>query len=121
MRMVLFLLISLELFGAPALGRWRVFYNSDGTSFEAKAQGNQYLNWLETKDGKIVKYNKETKNFEYGVIQNRSLKTSGVVYRGVKKAPSLKQQTNLPQVQKEELFKLWREKQRENRFKQPYK
>jgi len=119
MKIVVLIALVVELFGAPAFDGWRVFYNSDGTSFEAKPQGDHYLHWLQTKDGSIVKYNQQTKNFEYGVIKNNNLVTSGEVYRGVKKAPAF--QKEALKIQTEQLFDLWRLKREQNRFKQPYK
>jgi len=77
---VLFLLITSHLLSAPAFSKMREFKNADGTTFLAKAKGNHHLNWIQTKDGEILKYNKETKNYEYAKIKGTTLKASGVRY-----------------------------------------
>jgi len=119
MKIVFIILIFFTtLYCAPAYSKYREFYNSDGSSFLAKASGNEYLHWLETEDGAILKYNPKTKNFEYATIQNNSLVCSGKVYKkdgSIKKAPTFKR------LNKDELFNLFLFKQKEKRFRQPYK
>ncbi|MBD3825124.1 MAG: hypothetical protein IE916_11560 [Epsilonproteobacteria bacterium] len=77
MRIFTFLLLALSLDAAPAYNAYRTFSHADGSTFEARAQGSHHLNWIETKEGEILKYNPQTKDFEYAVIENESLKPSG--------------------------------------------
>jgi len=106
-----FILIS-SLFSAPAFQKMREFKNIDGTTFKAKAQGNQYLNWIETADGEILKYNRESKNFEYAKIEGSSLKASGARYnkKASKRARSL---AHISKLKHKDIYELWR-KRREN-------
>ena len=76
----LFLFVTAMLYSAPAFSKMREFKNADGTTFLAQAKGNHHLNWIQTSEGEILKYNKETQNFEYAKIQNNNLKASGVRY-----------------------------------------
>ncbi len=97
---------------APAYNKLRDFKQSDGTTFKARAFGNQHLNWIETQDGEILKYNEQSKNFEYAKIKDESLKPSGARYEqnNSKRARSLK---HVGKIDKQELRKLWMKKQEE--------
>lgn len=112
--MKILLLLSLAsalLFGAPAYDTLREFTNADGTTFMAKAQGNQHLNWIQTQDGEILKYNEESKNFEYAEIKENMLKPSGAKYEknDSKRARALHQ---INKIDKSELSKLWSQRQK---------
>ena len=110
MRLFLLLLVAIsQLFSAPAFTKAREFTNADGTTFIAKAQGNQHLNWIQTEDGEILKYNSQTKNYEYAKIQDKQLHTSGVKYEknNSKRARSMK---NINKIEANELKILWEER-----------
>jgi len=113
-RKILFLsfMSSSLLFSAPARSVERDFKQADGTIFKAKSFGNQHLNWIETRDGGILKYNKENKNFEYAEIKNSSLKASGTRFQNnnSKRARSL---AHINKLDKKKLYKLWAEKRKE--------
>ena len=104
-----FILVT-SLFSAPAFQKMREFKNADGTTFKAKAQGNQYLNWIETADGEILKYNRESKNFEYAKIEGNFLKASGARYtkRDSKRARSL---AHISKLKYKDIYELWRKRQ----------
>jgi hypothetical protein len=105
MKLYILIFFSIStLYSAPAFSKYRKFFNADGSSFIAKANGNEHLNWIETIDGKILKYNEKTKNFEYAKIVDNKLVTSGVVYKKdiIKKAKSFKT------LDRDNLFKLLR-------------
>lgn len=107
--LILTLFITYTL-AAPAFNKLREFKQSDGTTFEARAFGNQHLNWIETKEGEILKYNEDSKNFEYAKIKDERLKASGARYEqnNSKRARSLKQ---VNKISKNELRKLWAKRQ----------
>lgn len=110
---ILISLISL-LHSAPARSGDRVLKQSDGTSFIGQAKGDEHLNWLESSDGEILKYNANTKDYELAEIKNNTLKASGVRYRdGIKRASSLKN----TKLKKEDIYKLWSQKKEANRLK----
>ncbi len=114
--LLLFFLLYSQIFGAMAYNKLREFKQNDGSTFEAKAFGNQHLNWIETTDGAILKYNQENKNFEYAIIENNQLKSSGVKYE---KNDSIRARSlaNIQKLNKDELFKLWGQKQEESNKK----
>ncbi|MDD2790151.1 MAG: hypothetical protein PHU40_05725 [Sulfurimonas sp.] len=109
--LLLFSLLSTLLFAAPAFDGLREFKNADGTTFMAKGQGNQHLNWIETEDGEILRYNEVTKDFEYAQIKEEALEPSGIKYEKspLKKASAL-QRVN--KMDKADLSKLWSERQK---------
>ncbi|MEA3227490.1 MAG: hypothetical protein U9P38_00295 [Campylobacterota bacterium] len=110
--LLLFIFIISNLLSAPAYQKMRDFKNGDGTVFKAKAQGNQYLNWIETDDGEILKYNQESKNFEYAKIIDNSLKASGTRYEknNSKRARSL---GRINKIDYEDIYKLWKKREKE--------
>jgi len=109
--LLLLFLASALLFGAPAFNALREFTNADGTTFMAKAKGNQHLNWIQTQEEEILKYNQESKNFEYAKIENSALVASGVKYQkdDSKRARALHQ---INKIDKKELSQLWKERQK---------
>ena len=109
---LIFLLLTTTIFAAPAFNKLREFKQADGTTFTAKTNGNQHLNWVETEDGEILKYNQESKNFEYATIEDNMLKASGITYEknNAKRAPT-RGQTNKLHI--DDVTKLWSEKRRD--------
>ncbi len=113
---LLFLLLTSQLFSAPALDKMRKFTNSDGSTFMAKGQGNQHLNWIKTEDGEVLKYNEANKRFEYATIKENRLRASGVKYEknNSKRARSL---GRVSKISENELFKLYESRQKESHKK----
>jgi len=110
MKMVFILgIISTTLFSAPAFNKMRLFTNSDGSKFHARAQGDQYLHWLESEDGEILKYNPQHKVFEYAIIKNDSLQASGTRYQ---KNNSIRVRSiaHIKKLKRKDLYRLWQKK-----------
>lgn len=110
--LLVFLLLLAPLFGAPAFNKPRKFTQSDGTTFTARALGNQHLHWIQTPDGEVLLYNSKSKNFEYAKIQNNQLKPSGTRYNK-ENSIRARSQARVNKINKEELYKLWSLKQKE--------
>jgi hypothetical protein len=110
-------MILTNLFSAPAYNAKRVFKQADGTEFTARANGNHHLNWIEDENGEILKYNAETKNFDYAVIEGTSLKPSGHRYQKQNSGQTIsKAQRKAPKIYKKQLGKLM-QKRKEIGFK----
>jgi len=77
---LLFLLLTLTLYSAPAYSRLKEFKNADGTTFYAIPKGNHHLNWIQTQNDDILKYNIKTNNFEFAKIEGKRLIPSGTIY-----------------------------------------
>lgn len=80
MKYILSLLLSITLFAAPAYNELRTFTNSDGTTFQGRAYGNQHLNWVQSKDGEVLKFSEKSQDFEYAKKHNGRLIPSGAKY-----------------------------------------
>lgn len=117
MKILALLLITLSLNAAPAYNAYRTFSHADGTTFEARAQGSHHLNWVETKEGEILKYNPDTKDFEYAVIEDEMLKPSGerLEPSGAKRAQS---RIQTPRVNRDALRELYLKKEQAAHKKQ---
>ncbi len=98
--------VALSLDAAPAFSRERTFVQPDGSTFIGKVRGDEYLHWIETKDGDIVLYNKKTKRYESAQITADDLRPDGTMYRpGVKKARQLYRNDR-----HQAIYELWKKK-----------
>jgi len=111
---LIILLINSYLFSAPAFNKLREFKNADGTTFMARGAGNHHLNWIETQEGDILKYNKDSKNYEYAKIKNSSLNASGSKYE---KNSSIRTKSisRIQKISRDELSNLIQLKRKNNR------
>jgi hypothetical protein len=66
--LILLLLMSTNILAATVEPGFRLFYQHDGTSFEAEGHGDEYFNWIEDKLGRVIEYNPVSYNFEYSVL-----------------------------------------------------
>ncbi len=108
MRYILLLFISaLVLWSAPAFDQKRQFRQPDGTTFNGRVCGDEFLNWVETDQGDILLYATPRQRFEHAVIDAQELRPSGVAY-----GDSISR-GQVPPVDKAELKKLWKQKRSE--------
>ncbi|MEA3372484.1 MAG: hypothetical protein U9Q62_02215 [Campylobacterota bacterium] len=111
MKWTLILLLTLtSLWSAPALNVKRQFQQPDGTTFTGRQQGDEYLNWIETEDGDILRFNKKQKRFEYAIIKEKKLMHSGEQYHPLDKMD--KAAPLHPKITKDQLRKLWQEERK---------
>jgi hypothetical protein len=106
--LLLILFATLHLAAAPAFQEARNFKQDDGSSFSARLQGDEYLNWIETSDEEILLFNKVNKQYEYATIKEDKLLPSGQKF-----TPDSKEKKSAPfvkKVQKKELIELWKKK-----------
>jgi hypothetical protein len=104
------------LYSAPAFHGKRVYTQNDGTQFTGQLKGDEYLHWIESDDGTILRYNSKSKNFDYAKIESNELSPSGVVFqkKSAKKSRSLQELDNSSDnVTHEKLSKLWNQKRDE--------
>ena len=55
-------------FAAPALQGDMKFKQKDGSSFTGNLKGDEWFSWVEDKNGNIIKYNFDSKNYEYAEV-----------------------------------------------------
>ncbi|MBE0498215.1 MAG: hypothetical protein IBX43_03125 [Campylobacterales bacterium] len=109
--LLLVLFATLHLAAAPAFQEVRDFKQEDGSSFSARLQGDEYLNWIETSDEEILLFNKQSKQYEYATIKEGKLLPSGQKF-----APASQNKKSAPlgkSIQKKELLELWKKKRRD--------
>lgn len=73
--------LSLSVMAAPAVQRPHYFQQPDGTVFEGHLQGDEYLNWIETRAGEIVVFDAQAQQYEPAVIRSGTLVGNGKRYR----------------------------------------
>jgi len=101
---VLLVCTALLLTAAPAFERERTFTQPDGSTFKGRAQGDEFLHWIETESGDIVLYNPAAERFEYARITETDLQCSGVLY-GADVRSASKRATAVPA-----LSRIWEQK-----------
>jgi len=113
--LLIVVLLSTYLFSAPAFNKTREFKQADGTTFLAKAKGDSYLNWIETMDGEVLKYNSKSKNFEHAKINSGRLEASGEKYEN-KSATRKSSSRVVNRVNIDDVYKLWHVKRRDGSY-----
>jgi len=59
------ILLSVSLFGAPAFQGEKNFKQNDASTFKGTLKGDEWFSWIETTTGYPVRYNPQSKNYEY--------------------------------------------------------
>ncbi len=95
------------MYAAPALSIDREFVQPDGTSFKASVKGDEYLGWIESEGGEILLLNNRSGAYEFAIIDQDELVSSGITYKKLSK--SAREAT----LSKEDLYRLWRKKREE--------
>jgi len=55
-------------FSSPAYQGDIQFQQQDGSSFEGNLKGDEWFSWVEDKSKHIIKYNNQSKDYEYATI-----------------------------------------------------
>jgi len=114
------LLITLTIAGvcAPAYQGEIIFSQQDGSHFKGHLHGDEYFSWIEDKQGNIVIFNKQSKNYELAKLHMvdghmqllpSGFKASDTHKHGIKFA-----QEENHKIKLQDLKKVWKIK-RENR------
>ena len=113
----LVLLVVMVSFGfsVPALKNEIELKQKDGATFKGKLKGDEWFNWIEDKHHNIIRYNKQSKNYEYAKLKKikgvDELVPSGIkVIRDMNHAPN-----SFPSMQIDsiKLMKIWKRKRKE--------
>jgi len=102
---------ALNLMAVPAAPYLITFAQPDGSTFQAHLRGDEHFSWIEAENKMIIVKNKASGYFEFAILKrddkNRlKLVPSGipVIKRG---QSSLRSNTNLPYISREQLGKIW--------------
>ena len=106
----LILLVSMITwsYAVPAFKGSIKFQQNDGSTFSGKLKGDEWFNWIEDKDGKIIKYNKKSKNYEYGVVEEIN-GTLDLVPSNIKVREEV-EGSDLQKIDKKTLIMIWKQK-----------
>ena len=106
------LLLAAVAHAMPAESSWRTFQQPKGSSlsgfqFTGRAQGDEWLDWYETKDGKIFLQNPKTGGYEYAVLKDGGSGKKSVTQLGLSGilvgTPSVKP----PEVSFDDVVRMW--------------
>ena len=110
---------AMNLMAVPAAPFLITFAQPDGSTFQAHLKGDEHFSWIEAENKLIIVKNKTSGYFEFAILKrgdkNRlKLAPSGiaVIKRG---QSSLRSNTNLPFISREQLGKIWQSRIAERR------
>ena len=70
MKKLLLLICTITVaFSAPAFKGEMKFKQDDNSTFIGELKGDEWFSWVEDKEGNIIKYNFDSKNYEYAEIK----------------------------------------------------
>ncbi len=96
----------------PAFQGPMEFKQNDGSTFQGKLKGDEWFNWIEDKEGRIVKYNNSSKNYEYAKVEEKNgtleLVPSGTKVDIIKKLD--RNASEFFKIDREILKKIWNQK-----------
>ena len=119
--------LALNLMAVPAAPFLITFAQPDGSTFEAHLKGDEYFSWIETQNKQVLVKSKSSGFFEFALIEEDTDKRLKLVSSGIpvikRGRSALRSNTELPQVTREQLGKMWRTKieARRNRKRVPTK
>jgi len=110
--LILSVILPLSLLAVPAYKGELTFKQKDGNTFKGKLHGDEWFHWISDKNGNIIVYNRQSKRYEYGKVQEidgaLDLIPSGVkVYQT---PPSAIQGVMPQKVSKDILLRIWKTK-----------
>jgi hypothetical protein len=109
---LLTILTATLLIGGPALQEPKAFKHDDGSSFQGKLQGDEWFHWVETANGHAVKYNPQSRDYEYLEIREENNETvhgfTGVRVPADVNGVSQAAPEGIEQMSKEKLGKAWK-------------
>ena len=111
-KLFLMVLITVIGFSASAYKGDIEFKQENGSSFNGNLKGDEWFNWIEDKDGNIIKYNNSSKNYEYAEFKDidgvTQLLPSGIAVG--EPLPSKSKALYNTVSTKDKLSKVWKEK-----------
>ncbi len=99
---------------APAYKGEITFKQSDGSTFAGHIKGDEWFSWVEDKQQNIIKYNTQSKNYEYAeVIDINGVLDLAPAGTEVTESNSSKVSALRPQIDKSVLSQIWKRKRSE--------
>ena len=121
-KIILTALLITASYAVPAFNGALTFTQADGGEFRGHLKGDEWLSWVEDNHGNTIKYNNQSKNYEYGEVKevqgNLELTPSGT-----KVATGLNAMTqDISIIDPKILSKIWKQKSEKahNKMKQKH-
>jgi len=122
------ILVTTMLYAMPAATPVEEKYTMNSEVVQGKLMGDEYLNWVETKEGKIIRYNKSKKRYEYLKEENGEIKYSNIKYNKTTSTSNInrssaivssqikKEKVSTPKLDKKLMLKIWKKKMKNKSF-----
>jgi hypothetical protein len=105
---------ALNLIAVPAAPFLITFAQPDGSTFQAHLKGDEYFSWIETENKQVIVKSKASGYFEFAWLKRDDKNRLELVPSGIpviKHGQSaLRSVTNLPNISREQLGKIWQSK-----------
>ena len=102
---------ALNLMAVPAAPYLITFAQPDGSTFQAHLRGDEHFSWIEAENKMIIVKNKASGYFEFALLKRNDKNFLKLVPSGIpvikRGQSSLRSNTNLPDISREQLGKIW--------------
>ena len=110
---------ALNLMAVPAAPYLITFAQPDGSTFQAHLRGDEHFSWIEAENKMIIVKNKASGYFEFALLKRNDKNRLKLVPSGIpvikRGQSSLRSNTNLPYISREQLGKIWQSRITEKR------
>ena len=110
---------AMNLMAVPAAPFLITFAQPDGSTFQAHLRGDEYFSWIEAENKMIIVKNKASGYFEFAILKRNEKNLLKLVPSGIpvikRGQSSLRSNTNLPYISREQLGKIWQSRIAEKR------
>ena len=105
---------TLILMAVPAVPFLITFAQPDGSTFQAHLRGDEHFSWIETEKKQVLVKSKASGYFEFALLKRDDKNRLELVPSGIpviKRGQSvLRSDTDLPNISREQLGKIWQSK-----------
>ncbi len=105
---------AMNLMAVPAAPFLITFAQPDGSTFQAHLRGDEHFSWIETKNKQVLVKSKASGYFEFALLKRDDKNRLELVPSGIhviKRGQSaLRSDTDLPNISREQLGKIWQSK-----------
>ncbi len=109
-KILLTTLLITASYAVPAFKGKVTFTQADGGSFKGTMQGDEWFHWVQDNHGNAIKYNKKSKNYEYGKVEEVQ-GTLNLIPSGTKVATGLNSMTeDISIIDPKILSEIWKQK-----------
>lgn len=108
---ILIIILTILGYAIPAYNGDMEFKQKDGFTFFGNLKGDEYFSWVEDEQGNVIKYNNNSKNYEYAKLEDANgtieLVPSGLAVSDVS---SSSRSSSAELIDKKTLSKIWQKK-----------